>query len=103
MSRPLHEGLYRTDGARHDTVEALLRSIVLSARVHRLHVAQAESLRRVLDEFELLRRRVNESELELRQRDGERQAGKTRAGADVRDASAAQVAVYGETVEQVLG
>src|SRR5262245_20681797 len=103
MSRPLHERLDRPDRARHDTVEALLRSIIFGARVHGLYVAQAEGLRSVLDELTLLRGRVDQRELELRHCDRERQTRKTGAGADVRDARAAHMAVDGETVEQVLG
>src|SRR5690242_4966600 len=59
MPGPLHERLDRTDCARHDAVETLFRPIGFRARVYRLHVVQAERLRCVLDELELLRSRVD--------------------------------------------
>src|SRR5687767_6633114 len=74
MAGPLDERRSRPDRARHDAVEALLRTEDLRALVHGFDIVELERLRRVLDELELLRGRVEQRETPLRIDERERQA-----------------------------
>jgi hypothetical protein len=102
MSRPLHEAIHRTHGARQDRVESRRDLILFCALMNRRDVLDADRLRDVLDELQFLRRRIKQSELTRWVRDRKRQAWKSRTGADVQNARAAQKRLHGQAIKQVF-
>ncbi len=75
---------------------------MLRARVDRGDVLEAEQRSDVIDELQLLCRRIDQREVHVRRNDRKRKSGKSRAGADIGNARAVQVRVSRQAVEEVL-
>jgi len=67
-----------------------------------LDIRKAQSTRGVLHKADLLAVGINERKAPLRVQHGQRQTGKSRAGANIRHARSLQIRMNGETVEQMM-
>ena len=92
----------RREGARHHGIEGCGRNPLAGARLQRLDIAETERACGVRHEAHLLAVGVEQREPPLRLRDGERQPGEARAGADIGDARAVQMRRHGQAVEQMV-